>query len=61
MFREQMINFLQAAVIFLLMTNVISMLATTYAIRLVKLARPARTEPSNAVERKLETILRRAA
>jgi hypothetical protein len=36
MFREQMINFLQTAVVFLLMTNVTSVLATTYAIRLRK-------------------------
>jgi len=30
-FREQMINFLEAAVVFLLVTNALSIAATTYA------------------------------
>jgi hypothetical protein len=35
MLHDQMINFLGAAVVFLLLTNVVSALATTYAMRLV--------------------------
>ena len=61
MFREQMINFLQAAVVLLLMTNVIRVLATTYAVRLVRIAAPARSDPGNAAERRLDAVLRRVA
>jgi hypothetical protein len=34
-FREQMINFLGTAVVFLLVINALSLAATTYAIRLL--------------------------
>jgi hypothetical protein len=35
MLRDQMINFLQAAVVFLLITNALSITASTYAIQLL--------------------------
>src|SRR5215208_6332358 len=34
-FREQIVNFLEAAVVFLLVTNALSIAATTYAIQLL--------------------------
>ncbi len=61
MLREQISNFLQSAVIFLLMTNALSAIAATYAIRLANRLADDKQEPANAIERKLETILRRAA
>lgn len=60
MLREQISNFLQSAVIFLLMTNALSAIAATYAIRLANRLAGDKQEP-NAIERKLDTILRRAA
>jgi len=60
MLREQMSNFLQSAVIFLLMTNALSAIAATYAIRLANRLAGGMQEPANAVEQKLEAILRRA-
>jgi hypothetical protein len=36
MLQEQMINFLEATIIFLLMTNAVSVFAATYAIRIAK-------------------------
>jgi hypothetical protein len=56
--REQMITFLQTAVIFLLLTNTASILAAVYALRV---ARPAHSNsPKSAIERNLDAILRRA-
>jgi hypothetical protein len=61
MLREQMINFLQAAVVFLLLTNAITALAALYAMRMAN----ALTHPTQAaratVTRKLEAILGRTA
>jgi hypothetical protein len=60
MLREQMINFLQAAIVFLLLTNAITALAALYAMRMANaLARPTQAV-RGAVERKLETILDRS-
>lgn len=61
MLREQISNFLQSAVIFLLLTNALSAIAATYAIRLANRLADGKQEPTNVIERKLETILRRAA
>jgi hypothetical protein len=56
-----MISFLQAAVVFLLLTNAISVLAAIYAMRTANaLARPVQ-QAGTAVGRKLDTILGRAA
>jgi hypothetical protein len=61
MLREQMISFLQAAVVFLLLTNVLTALAAIYAMRMANaVVQPMRATKS-AVERKVETILGRLA
>jgi hypothetical protein len=41
MMHDQMINFLETTVIFLLLTNAVSILAAAYAISLVQKGRPA--------------------
>lgn len=61
MFREQMINFLEAAVLFLLITNALSVAAATYAIRVMRAFVPAGREAGSAVARKIDALLRRAA
>jgi hypothetical protein len=58
MLREQMITFLQTAVVFLLLTNLASAAAAVYALR--SSTRPARSDGKSAIERNLELILRRA-
>jgi hypothetical protein len=60
MFREQMINFLEAAVLFLLMTNALSVAAATYAIRMMKALVPGHQESGTAVERWINAFLNRA-
>jgi hypothetical protein len=60
MLREQISNFLQSALIFLLLTNALSAIAAAYAIRLANRLAGDRHEPANAIERKLNAILRRA-
>ena len=54
-----MINFLGAAVAFLLVTNALSIAATTYALQLLKGFGGARREPG-IIERKLNAIVQRA-
>ena len=60
MLREQMINFLEAAVVFLLVTNALSVAATTYAVRLMSGFGGAKRE-QGAIERKLNAIVQRAS
>ena len=60
MFREQMVNFLEAAVIFLLVTNALSIAATTYAIRLANGFGEAKRR-QGIVERKLSALVQRAS
>jgi hypothetical protein len=64
MVREQMIQFLQAAVVFLLLTNAVSAITAILAISLVSRAseRPtlARLAPDSATENRLSSRLRRA-
>ena len=60
MFREQMINFLEAAVVFLLVTNALSIAATTYAIQLLHGFSGAKRE-QGIIERKLSAIVQRAS
>ena len=45
MSREQMINFLQTAVVFLLLTNAASIIAAVYAIRIAKAFAPGGDGP----------------
>ena len=61
MFREQMINFLQATVVFLLLTNAISALAATYAIWVANGFAHKKQELLEAAEHKLGGVLRRRA
>jgi len=59
-FREQIVNFLEAAVVFLLVTNALSVATTTYAIRLLNGVTDARREPG-IIERKPNAMLHRAS
>jgi hypothetical protein len=59
MFRDQIINFLEAAVVFLLITNALSIAATTYAIQLLNGLGGAKRE-QGIIERKLNAIVQRA-
>lgn len=56
MFRDQMINFLEAAVVFLLLTNVVRALMATYAMRLLSQYAGVTRAPTS-IERKLNAIL----
>jgi hypothetical protein len=60
MLYDQMINFLGAAVVFLLLTNVVSAMAATYAMRLVNQYAGV-TQGSTSIERKLNAMLGRKA
>ena len=59
MLREQMISFLQTAVVFLMLTNVASIIAAVYALRVASSQSHAKRQKS-AIERNLDAILRRA-
>jgi hypothetical protein len=59
MFRDQMINFLQAVIVFLLMTNAMSAAAAIYAMWIANGAAHRKGELSNAIGRKLGGMLRR--
>ena len=59
MLREQMVNFLEAAVVFLLVTNALSIAAATYALQLLNGVGGAKREPG-LIERKLHAIIQRA-
>jgi hypothetical protein len=58
MLREQMISFLQTAVIFLMLTNVASIIAAVYALRMAATSSNANA-PKSALERNLDALLRR--
>ena len=60
MFHDQIVNFLEAAVVFLLVTNAISVAATTYAIQLLNGVTGAGRDPG-IIERKLNAMLHRAS
>jgi hypothetical protein len=56
--RDQMLVFMQSAIIFLLLTNAASALVALYAMKTANmLTRPAHAK--NAVERKLEALVSR--
>ena len=58
MLRDQIISFLQTAVVFLLLTNAASALVALYAMKTANmLTRPGQAK--NAIERKLEAMLAR--
>jgi hypothetical protein len=58
MFREQMINFLEAAVVFLLATNAASALAALYAMRLAN-AVSLTPQAKGVIARRLDAMIRR--
>jgi hypothetical protein len=58
MFREQMINFLEAAVVFLLATNAASALAALYAMRLASAVSVA-PQSQGVIARRLDAMIRR--
>jgi len=58
MFRDQMINFMQAVIIFLLMTNAVSAAAAIYAIWAAN-GSAHREEITGAVARKAHAVIRR--
>jgi hypothetical protein len=60
MLYDQMIGFLQGAVVFLLLTNAISALVAFYAMRTANLLADPRA-PKTAIERKLDLFARKAA
>jgi hypothetical protein len=60
MLYDQMMGFLQGAVVFLLLTNAISALVAFYAMRTANLLADPRA-PKTAIERKVEMFARKAA
>jgi len=58
MLREQMINFLEAAVVFLLATNAASVLAALYAMRLANAVSVA-PQAKGVIARQLDAMMRR--
>jgi len=61
MFREQMINFLEATVVFLLVTNGLSIAAATYAIKLLNgFGGDGAKRDQGILERILNAIVQRA-
>ena len=60
MLREQMINFLEAAIVFLLATNAASALAALYAMRLAN-AVSVVPEAKGAIARRIEAMVRRSS
>jgi hypothetical protein len=60
MFRDQMINFLATAVVFLLLTNGVTALLATYAMRLLNQYAGVTAGPMS-IERKLSAALGRRA
>jgi hypothetical protein len=58
--RDQTINFLQAVVVFLLLTNAVSVVATVYAMRLANAVSPRAAQTMSAVERKIEALVGRS-
>jgi len=61
MLREQMINFLQTTVVFLLLTNAASVVVAVYAVRIAKALAAGHAGPRTATERKIDALLLRAA
>jgi hypothetical protein len=58
MLREQMVNFLEAAVVFLLATNAASALAAVYAMRLAN-AVSVMPQSKGVIARRLDALIRR--
>jgi hypothetical protein len=61
MLREHTIQFLECTIVFLLLTNALSVVAATYAIWIANGFSGKRHELTAAVQRKADGLLRRAA
>ena len=61
MLREQTIQFLECTIVFLLLTNALSVVAATYAIWVANGFAEKRHELTAAVHRKTDGLLRRAS
>jgi hypothetical protein len=61
MLREHTIQFLECTIVFLLLTNALSVAAATYAIWVANGFAGKRRELVTAVQRKAETMVRRTA
>jgi hypothetical protein len=61
MLREHTIQFLECTIVFLLLTNALSVVAATYAIWIANGFAGKRHELTAAVQRKAESMLRRTA
>jgi hypothetical protein len=59
--RDQTINFLQGVVVFLLLTNAVSVIVTVYAVRLAHALNPRAAQATSAMERKIKAIVSPAA
>jgi len=59
MLREQTVSFLQAVVVFLLLTNAVSVMVTAYAVRLATAVNPKAAQMMTAVEHKVEALINR--
>jgi hypothetical protein len=61
MLREHTIQFLECTIVFLLLTNALSVVAATYAIWIANGFAGNRRELATVVQRKAEAMLRRTA
>jgi hypothetical protein len=61
MLRDQTIQFLECTIVFLLLTNALSVMAATYAIWIANGFADKRQELATAVHHKADALLRRAA
>jgi hypothetical protein len=60
MLRDQAINFLEALVVFLLLTNAVSVMVAAYAMRLIN-GSSVKPVAMSAIERKVEAMISRPA
>jgi hypothetical protein len=61
MFREQMIHFMQAVIVFLLMTNAVSAVVAMYAIWMASGVAHKKQGLGSAIGRNVDAMLRRVA
>jgi hypothetical protein len=58
MFREQIVNFLEAAIVFLLLTNALTAAAATWAIAMVRAITSEQGEGTTAIARRIHALFR---
>jgi hypothetical protein len=59
MFRDQIINFLETTIVFLLLTNALTAAAAAWSIRMMNAMAPDRSKDSGAIVRRIDAMLRR--